>query len=129
MVYLIDTNIIIRFLVGDHAEHLAQSSAIFSKVEACEIEVHILESVMMEAFFVLTKFYKLPKEEVINDLKRILSLDGIVNDDKFILFETLSIVENKNIDFVDALLCAKQRLQGFEIVSFDQDIKKCDKYS
>ena len=126
MVYLIDTNIIIRFLVGDHAEHLAQSSAIFERVEQCEIEVHILESVLMEAFFVLTKFYKLPKEEVINDLKRILSLEGVINDDKLLLFETLSIIENKNIDFVDALLCARQRLQGVEILSFDNDIKKCN---
>jgi predicted nucleic acid-binding protein len=128
MVYLIDTNIIIRFLVGDHAQHLVQSNAIFSKIEACEIEVHILEPVVMEVFFVLTKFYKLPKTEVINDLKRILSLDGVVNDDKLILFETLSIVENKNIDFVDALLCAKKNLQGFDIISFDNDIKKCNKY-
>lgn len=124
MVYLIDTNIIIRFLVGDHAEHLAQSSAIFERVEKCEIEVHILESVVMEAFFVLTKFYKLPKEEVSNDLKRILSLEGVINDDKLILFETLSIIENKNINFVDALLCARQRLHGSEILSFDNDIKK-----
>lgn len=125
MAYLIDTNVIIRFLVGDHAEHLAQSSAIFERVEQGEIEIHILESVLMEVFFVLTKFYKIPKEEVINDLKRILSLDGVVNDDKLILFETLSIIENKNIDFVDALLCAKQRLQGLEILSFDNDVKKC----
>ncbi|MFZ2969374.1 MAG: PIN domain-containing protein [Sulfuricurvum sp.] len=125
MVYLIDTNIIIRFLVGDHAEHLAQSSAIFQRIEHGDIEVYILESVVMEAFFVLTKFYKLSKEEVINDLKRILSLEGVVNDDKLLLFETLSIIENKNIDFVDALLCAKKRLEGSEILSFDNDIKKC----
>ncbi len=125
MAYLIDTNVIIRFLVGDHAEHLAQSSAILERVEQGEIEIHILASVLMEVFFVLTKFYKIPKEEVINDLKRILSLDGVINDDKLILFETLSIIENKNIDFVDALLCAKQRLQGLEILSFDNDVKKC----
>ncbi len=125
MAYLIDTNVIILFLVGDHAEHLAQSSAILERVEQGEIEIHILASVLMEVFFVLTKFYKIPKEEVINDLKRILSLDGVINDDKLILFETLSIIENKNIDFVDALLCAKQRLQGLEILSFDNDVKKC----
>lgn len=125
MAYLIDTNVIIRFLVGDHEEHLRQSSKIFERIEACEIEVVILESVVMEAFFVLSKFYKLPKKEVIHDLKRILSLDGVVNDDKLILFETLSLVENKNIDFVDALICAKHILQGFEILSFDNDFRKC----
>lgn len=126
MVYLIDTNIIIRFLVGDHSDHLAQSSAMFARIESCEIEVEIIDSVLMEAFFVLTKFYKLPKVEVISDLKRILSLEGIVNDNKLILFETLSIIENKNIDFVDALLCAKVRLQGMNVLSFDSDLKRCE---
>ncbi len=126
MVYLIDTNIIIRFLVGDHSDHLAQSSAIFARIESCEIEAEIVDSVLMEAFFVLTKFYKLPKVEVISDLKRILSLEGIVNDNKLILFETLSIIENKNIDFVDALLCAKVRLQGMNVLSFDSDLKRCE---
>ena len=53
----------------------------------------------------LTKFYKLPKAEVISDVKTILSFEGVVNKDKVILFETLRIIENKNIDFVDALIC------------------------
>ena len=80
----------------------------------------------MEAFFVLTKFYKLPKQEVIGDLKAILSLEGVVNSDKVILTETLTLIENKNIDFVDALICAKSRLQGLNKISFDKDVyKKC----
>ena len=110
MVYLLDTNIIIRFLVGDNEEHL---------------EVEILSDVLMEAFFVLTKFYKLPKIEVISDLKTILSFEGVVNKDKVILFETLSIIENKNIDFVDALICAKCKFQNYEKLSFDKDLSKC----
>jgi predicted nucleic-acid-binding protein len=46
-------------------------------------------------------------------LKIILSLDGIVNNNKIILHETLTIIETKNIDFVDALICAKSKLQGY----------------
>ena len=79
----------------------------------------------MEAYFVLTKFYKLPKSDVILDLKMILALDGVVNSDKIILHEALGIVENKNIDFVDALICAKSRLQGFGKLSFDSDVARC----
>jgi len=79
----------------------------------------------MEVYFVLTKFYKLPKEEVISDLQAILSLSNVVNSDKVILYETLSLMLHNNIDFVDALLCAKRKLQGYEIVTFDSDIKKC----
>ncbi len=119
MVYLLDTNIIIRFLVGDHREHLAKSTEIFKDIESAKLQVEILEGVLMEAFFVLTKFYKLPKNEVINDLKTILAFNGVINSNKAILYETLTIVEVKNIDFVDALICAKSKLQGFGKLSFD----------
>lgn len=125
MVYLLDTNIIIRFLVGDNEEHLAKSTEYFEQIELGSMEVEILSDVLMEAFFVLTKFYKLPKVEVISDLKTILSFEGVVNKDKVILFETLSIIENKNIDFVDALICAKCKFQNYEKLSFDKDLSKC----
>lgn len=125
MVSLIDTNIIIRFLVGDHDEHLQIATEIFSKIENGEIEVEILEPVIMEALFVMVKFYKLPQSEVIADLKRLIALRGVVGD-KVLLIETLNIIEDKNIDFVDALICAKSRLQGYEKLSFDKDVnKKC----
>ena len=125
MVYLLDTNIIIRFLLGDNEEHLAKSTEYFEQIELGSMEVEILSDVLMEAFFVLTKFYKLPKVEVISDLKTILSFEGVVNKDKVILFETLSIIENKNIDFVDALICAKCKFQNYEKLSFDKDLSKC----
>lgn len=125
MVYLLDTNFIIRFLVGDNEEHLAKSTEYFEQIELGSMEVEILSDVLMEAFFVLTKFYKLPKIEVISDLKTILSFEGVVNKDKVILFETLSIIENKNIDFVDALICAKCKFQNYEKLSFDKDLSKC----
>ncbi len=125
MVSLIDTNVIIRFLVGDHEEHLIESTKIFEAIESRRIEVEILDTVVMEVLFVLIKFYKLPKENVINDLKSILALEGIVNTNKVILFEALSIHLDKNIDFVDALICAKSKIQGYEWISFDSDLKKC----
>jgi len=125
MIYLLDTNIIIRFLVGDNEEHLEKSTQYFEQIEQGSMEVEILSGVLMEAFFVLTKFYKLPKIEVISDLKTILSFEGVVNKDKVILFETLSIIENKNIDFVDALICAKCKFQNYEKLSFDKDLSKC----
>ena len=125
MVYLLDTNVIIRFLIGDDEDFLAKSIEYFQEIEKGSLQVEILEGVLMEAFFVLTKFYKLPKDEVILDLKTILSLDGIVNSDKIIFHEALTIVDAKNIDFVDALICAKSRLQGYGKLSFDHDMEKC----
>ena len=125
MVSLIDTNVIVRFLVGDHKAHLIESTKIFETIESRKIEVEILDSVLMEVLFVMVKFYKLPKAEVVNDLKSILAMQGIVNTNKVILVEALSIYLDKNIDFVDALICAKSKIQGYEWISFDSDLKKC----
>jgi len=125
MVYLLDTNVIIRFLVGDNKEHLAKSIEIFKDIEKAKLQVEILDGVLMEAYFVLIKFYKLPRIDVINDLKTILALNGVINSNKAILYETFNIIENKNIDFVDALICAKSKLQGFGKLSFDNDVKSC----
>jgi len=36
-----------------------------------------------------------------------------------------SFIEKKNIDFVDALICARSKLQGFVKPSFDADVEKC----
>jgi len=121
MIYLIDANVIIRFLVGDHKEHLEISSIFFEEIERGEREVEILDSVLMEVFFVLTKFYKIAKREVIDDLKKIIALRGVVGD-KILLIEVLN---NKNIDFVDALICAKSKLYGYGKLSFDTDVQKC----
>lgn len=124
MALLIDTNIIIRYLVGDHAEFLAKSTELFEQVEQGNTEIIILDSVVMEAFFVLTKFYQLPKAEIIEDLKTIVAFTGVINDDKFQIIETLNLVLYKNIDFVDALLCVKSKLFGFELYSFDDRLNK-----
>ncbi|MDD5393268.1 MAG: PIN domain-containing protein [Thiothrix sp.] len=124
MTLLIDTNIIIRYLAGDHAEFLAKSTALFEQVEGGDTHIIILDSVVMEAFFVLTKFYQLPKAEVIDDLKTILAFEGVINDDKLQIIETLNLVLYKNIDFVDALLCVKSKLYGLELFSFDERLNK-----
>ncbi len=122
MAALIDTNVIIRFLVGDHEAHLAESIQILEKIEAGELEVEILSTVLMEALFVMTKFYKLPKQSVVTDLKSILAMKGVINGNKLILSDALSMFVDKNIDFVDALICTKSRLQGYERISFDRDV-------
>jgi len=122
MATLIDTNIIIRFLIGDHEQHLIESTRIFEAIETGKLEVEILDVVPMEALFVLTKFYALPKTEVVTDLKAILAMQGVINSNKVILSDALSLFVDKNMDFVDALICTKSKLQGYDWLSFDRDV-------
>jgi len=128
MVSLIDTNIIVRFLVRDHEEHFIVSKEIFKQVQLGVLKIEILSEVLMEVLFVMTKIYKIPKNIVIEKLKSLLLLESVVNEDKAICIDALNLMQNKNIDYVDALICTKNVLQGYGKISFDKDVmKKCNK--
>lgn len=128
MVSLIDTNIIVRFLVKDNEEQFVISKDIFQQIQEGTLKVEILSEVLMEVLFVMIKVYKIPKSKVIEKLKSLLLLDGVVNDDKGICIDALNLMQHKNIDYVDALICTKNVLQGYGKISFDKDVmKKCEK--
>ncbi len=121
---LIDANIIIRFLVWDDEKNFLKAKKIFSQIENEEIQVKILSWVILEVFFILTKFYEIEKKEVIKYLKQIMYLDAVINSDKAEIIEALNIVEYENIDFIDALLISKAIFWDYEILSFDKKLNK-----
>ena len=128
MVSLIDTNVIIRFLAADIEEQHLISVDIMRQIHTGKLKVEILGEVLMEVLFIMVKIYKETKKDVIKNLQSLLRFEGVVNRDKFILIETLNLMQKKNIDYVDALICTKNLLQGYGKISFDKDVMlKCDK--
>jgi predicted nucleic-acid-binding protein len=121
---LVDANYIIRFFSKELDEHYQESKKFFEDLAKGKIKVIISEGILMECFFVLNKFYKYSRKEVVDMLNTIMSFN-VANEDKHIILMALSILKNKNIDFVDALLCAKSKLLGYEVRSFDKDLKRC----
>jgi predicted nucleic-acid-binding protein len=114
----------VRFLASDHKEHAAFAKEIFEKIDQGILKAEIIDGVLAEVYFVMTKVYKAPKLKILQDLKKIIAMQGIVGN-KVLQMEVLNVLEHKNIDFVDALLCAKKELYGYGILSFDKDVKKC----
>ncbi len=124
MVSLIDTNVVVRFLVNDNDEQFQQSRKIIASIEKGTLSAVLLSEVVMEVLFVMTKFYGAALADVAEDIKILLSLPGMVNQDKRVLIAALEIMVRHRIDYVDALICAKTQLQDYEWVSFDADLKK-----
>ena len=129
MVYLIDTNVIIRFFVGNEQDKdYNKSVQIISEIEQGMLQVEILSEVVMEVIFVMTKFYKSPLDKIALGLKELILLGGVVNKNKYILVNTIDMMVEKNIDFVDALICSKAKLQNYGKISFDKDVvNKCER--
>lgn len=122
MVSLIDTNIIIRFLVKEDSDLYRQSIEIIEQIDQGTLQVEILSEVVMEILFIMTKYYEASLKNVVEDIKVLLLMEGVVNQDKYILFDALNMMVEKKIDFVDALICTKTKLQGYDWISFDTDL-------
>lgn len=121
--YLLDTNIILRFLLEDHPVYSTKAKNFFKEIYKNKSQAIILESVLAECVFVLEKFYNVPKDEIYKKLLEILEMEGIVNTDKSKLRKSLDIYVKKNVDIVDAILAGKSS-KTHKVISWDEDIKR-----
>ena len=119
-----DTNIIVRYLVKDNITLYTKAKDFFDKVKEGSEKAVILESVIAECIYVLTKIYQAPKDKASNSLIDILHYKGIANDDQKELIRALTLFSERNIDIVDCILCAKAVGSGDNLFSFDEELNK-----
>jgi len=122
---LIDTNVIVRFLMQDNNEQFLKALKLFKAIENKEVEAILLDFIIAEVVYVLKRVYKLKKVDISDALQQMLMYDNLYLDNKLITYEALSIYKSSNIDYADAYLCAKAKLENIEIFSFDKDLKGC----
>lgn len=119
---ILDTNVIVRFLLNDHP---TQSQAAKKLLENPLENLLLLDIVIAEIIWLLTSYYKFPKQDVIEKIKSILNLEKIqVN--KEVIYGALMFYQTNTIDFIDAYLAAyctqKKNTKG--VYSFDKDLDK-----
>lgn len=116
-----DTNAILRYLMNDVPEQSQEAGDFFEQVRVGQIEAEILESVVVEAVYILTKFYNVPKDNAAEALQGILRYKGISNSDREQLLEALSLFATSGVDVVDCILAVKSK--GKELFTFDKKLK------
>ncbi|MDA3918355.1 MAG: PIN domain-containing protein [Deltaproteobacteria bacterium] len=122
-VYLIDTNVILRYLLGDHAKLSPKAEAFMIEVSKGTKKAEILDVVIAECIYVMNKFYNIPRKEIVEKLSGILNFAGIVNSGKSKIIEALLKYRDLNIDIVDCILAANSS-NSRVVISFDNDMKK-----
>ena len=122
-VYLIDTNVVLRYLLGDHPEFSPKAEAFMFDVSKGVKKAEILNVVIVECIYVMEKYYEIPKTEIVGKLSGILNFSGIVNPDRSEILEALLKYENSNIDIVDCILASCSSPEKV-VISFDKDMKK-----
>ena len=121
--YLIDTNVVLRYLLDDHETFSPKAKRFMIKLSDNTISSEIPAVVIVECVYVMEKFYKIPKNEIVDKLCAILSFSGIANADKKNLIAALIEYGRTNVDIVDCILAAESSSTRISI-SFDKDFKK-----
>lgn len=119
-----DTNILLRYLTRDDEPLFARAKEFFDKVREGSTRAVILESVIAECIYVLTKIYKVPKSKAAESLIDILHYKGIANLDQKELIRALVLFSERNSDIVDCILCVKAAGPESVLFSFDIDLNK-----
>lgn len=117
-----DTDIIVRYLVRDNERLYEKAKSYFDKVQDGGEKAVILESVVAECVYVLTKIYKVPREKSADSIRDILHYKGIANSDQRELIHALTLFSENNLDIVDCILAAKTTSSGGKLFTFDEEL-------
>ncbi len=91
---VLDTNVILRFLLNDHPAHFQRAQVFMSDVISGKITAYIPDSVLAECVYVLLKVYKVPKPKACEVLTGILSYPGISQLNREILINSLVYLQH-----------------------------------
>ena len=114
----IDTNYIIRYLMNDNIKMADIAEEILTTKD-----VFIANEILAEVVYVLFGVYKISKKDIANQLLELIKYDNIVVSNYSVINKALNIFKNKNLDFVDCILCAYAKQD--EIITFDKKLNKC----
>ncbi|MGR3303493.1 MAG: PIN domain-containing protein [Candidatus Scalindua sp.] len=124
---LLDTNIILRFLVADDTNKYERTKALFSLIESGRVTVDLEHTVIFEIIYVLKSYYKREKQEIYDAVIKIINLKNVRVKKKEMMKKALSIWKDKNMGLVDSQLIAMSASGDAKcIYSFDKGLDKFD---
>ena len=121
---LVDTNLIVRYLVQDHKEHSKVASRLFAASDAGRLSLVVLPTVLAESVFVLESFYEHPRNAIADALRLLLLSPGIECSDRNACVEALDRYAQTKLHFVDCLVAAHAVEKAIPIATFDKGISR-----
>lgn len=123
----LDTNILVRFLVGDDEQQGKQVYQILKKAEADKQELFVPLVVILELIWVLESVYEIKRQDIIDTLSELLLMPILKFEHQSALQYCMQSAPKNSYDLADLLIahCAKE--QGCEtMMTFDKKAAKYD---
>jgi predicted nucleic-acid-binding protein len=120
----VDTNLIVRFLVGDQEKHARAAGRLFDACDRGDLVIVVLSVVLSECVSVLESFYEHPRGEIAAALGRLISSPGVEIQETAIHLDALERYRKTKAHFVDCLIAANAAAEDIPVATFDQDFRK-----
>jgi predicted nucleic-acid-binding protein len=121
---LVDTNLIVRYLVQDHERQAKAAGKLFDACDRGDVVIVVLPAVLAESVFVLESFYEHARGDIASALGRLVSSPGVEIGGAAIHLDALDRYRRTKIHFVDCLIAATAAAENTPVASFDQDFRK-----
>jgi predicted nucleic-acid-binding protein len=121
---LVDTNLIVRYLVQDQEKHAKAAGKLFEACDRGDVEIVVLSAVLAECVFVLESFYQHPRAEIAAALSTLISSPGVQIAENTMHLDALDRYRKTKVHFVDCLLAATARAGDTPVATFDEDFRK-----
>ena len=122
--YLLDANVLLRFLTQDHPTHSRAATALFEQAKAKVITLEVDPLILAEVIYALEGYYRKTRAEIASVLLRLVASPGIEADPRPLILDALRRYQHFGVDFADAWLAALAVARKTYVASFDRDLDK-----
>jgi predicted nucleic acid-binding protein len=121
---LVDTNLIVRYLVQDHDKHARLAGKLFDACDRADAVIVVLPVVLAECIFVLDSFYGHSRADIASALERLISSPGVEIPEVTVHLDALRRYKTTSVHFVDCVIAATAAAENTPVATFDRDFRK-----
>ncbi|XOF34149.1 MAG: PIN domain-containing protein [Candidatus Electrothrix sp. YB6] len=123
----IDTNILVRFLIGDDDLQTKTVYNIFKQAEADKNELFIPLLVILELIWVLESVYEISRKDIINSISDLLLMPVLRFEQQSTVQRFTREAYGNTYDLSDLLIACSAGQQGCDtVITFDKKASRCD---
>ncbi len=117
----VDTNVLVRHLIGDPPLLAARATAYLQR----ESELLVADLIVAETIYVLESFYEVARPEISEAMRALVVMESVNVIDAPLLLRAVEIYEYDRLDFAEAYLIASAESTGvMQVASFDRSIDR-----
>jgi predicted nucleic-acid-binding protein len=122
--YLVDTNILLRFLTDDEPRQSPAAKELFEQAQAGQVTLCIPFITIADTVFKLERHYGIERAAIGRELLKIVNAQGVVLFCPAWIIEAIEGYRVNNVSFGDACLAAEAKAEGLPVASFDKGLSK-----